>query len=176
MTPPLAKAIEKLATLGNGEQYTFASDPKAASALLAALEEAKAAFALAPRASQLDDTTPTIAVTPMTASTLSAPAAAPVAAPPVPSVAKPPRPIILFDGVCLLCSAFIHFVLDHDKEGRYDFAPLQGPTAKALLTKAGLPLDVSTVVLLDETGVHTRSTAALRVLACCGKPYSLLHS
>ena len=86
------------------------------------------------------------------------------------------RPIILFDGVCLLCSAFIHFVLDHDKEGRYDFAPLQGPTAKVILEKAGLPLDVSTVVVVDEKGVHTRSTAALRVLDNCGRPYSLLHT
>ena len=74
-----------------------------------------------------------------------------------------------------MCSTFIHFVLDHDKAGRFDFAPLQGPTAAALLTKAGLPLDVSTVVLIDEAGVHTRSTAALRVLAHCGMPSALLH-
>ena len=92
------------------------------------------------------------------------------------AIARPPRPIILFDSVCLLCSAFIHFVLDHDKEGRYDFAPLQGPTAKVLLEKAGLPMDVSTVVLVDETGVHTRSTAALKVLESCGAPYSHLHT
>ena len=86
------------------------------------------------------------------------------------------RPLILFDGVCLLCSSFIHFVLDHDAEGVFDFAPLQGPTAAKLLAEAGLPLDVSTVVLLDGSGVHTRSTAALRVLARCGFPYSCLYS
>ena len=63
-----------------------------------------------------------------------------------------------------------------DAASRFDFAPLQGPTGEALLTKAGLPLDVSTVVLVDEAVVHTRSTAALRVLAHCGMPYSLLHA
>ena len=93
------------------------------------------------------------------------------------AVASPDgRCILLFDGVCLLCATFVHFVLDHDKEGRYDFAPLQGPTAKVLLEKAGLPMDVSTVVLFDETGVHTRSTAALKVLESCGTPYSHLHT
>ena len=44
-----------------------------------------------------------------------------------------------------------------------------------MLHKVGLPLDVSTVVLVDEEGAHTRSTAALRVLARCGLPWSLLH-
>lgn len=84
------------------------------------------------------------------------------------------RPIILFDGVCLLCSTFIHFVLDHDPEAAFDFAPLQGPTGKKLLKLHGLPLDVSTVVLIDECGHHVRSTAALRVLARCSAPYSYL--
>ena len=92
--------------------------------------------------------------------------------PPPPPSAQ--RPIILFDGVCLLCATFIHFVLDHDKAGAFDFAPLQGPTGTALLTKHGLPLDVSTMVLIDEAGVHVRSTAALRVLRRCSAPYSWL--
>eukprot|EP00965_Chrysotila_dentata_P019225 639909-Pleurochrysis_carterae.AAC.3 len=33
--------------------------------------------------------------------------------------------VILFDGVCLLCSKFIHFVLDHDPAERFKFATLQ---------------------------------------------------
>ena len=45
---------------------------------------------------------------------------------------------------------------------------------EAVLQKAGLPLDVSTVVYIDEAGVHTRSTAALRVLQRCGLPYAPL--
>ena len=41
------------------------------------------------------------------------------------------RPLVLFDGVCLLCSRFIHFVLDHDNEAAFDFAPLQSELAQA---------------------------------------------
>ena len=62
-----------------------------------------------------------------------------------------------FDGVCLLCAGFVHFVLDHDHEASLDFAPLQGRTGASLLQAAGMPLDVSTVVLIDEEGVHVRS-------------------
>ena len=107
-----------------------------------------------------------------TASTLDA-VLAPAAAPS--SEAKgEARPVILFDGVCLLCSGFIHFVLDHDKEGRFDFAPLQGLTGTALLQKHGLPLDVSTMVLIETDGeVHVRSTAALRVPKHCDVSYWL---
>ena len=83
----------------------------------------------------------------------------------------------VFDGVCLLCAGFIHFVLDHDPEGLFDFASLQGETGTALLTKHGLPLDVSTMVLIEADGsVHTRSTAALRVLKRCTMPYCLAYA
>jgi len=85
------------------------------------------------------------------------------------------RPLLLFDGVCLLCSSFVQFVIDHDVEGAFDFAPLQGTTASSMLAGLGLSLDLSTVVLIDEAGVHTHSTAALRVLSRCGLPYALIH-
>jgi len=85
------------------------------------------------------------------------------------------RPLILFDGVCLLCSTFVHFVLDHDIEEAFDFAPLQSKYGKAALARVGMDCDLSTMVLIDETGAHVRSTAALRVLARCGLPYSLLY-
>ena len=83
-------------------------------------------------------------------------------------------PRAVFDGVCLLCSGFIHFVLDHDAEGAFDFAKLQGEAGKELLKKHNLPLDVSTMVLIDEHDVaHVRSTAALKVISRCGFPYYL---
>lgn len=76
--------------------------------------------------------------------------------------------------MCLLCSRFVQFVIDHDAAGAFDFAPLQGATAKALVAQHGLPSNLSTVIVIDEAGVHTHSTAALRVLARCGWPYTLL--
>lgn len=90
----------------------------------------------------------------------------------VPAIRR--RPLILFDGVCLLCSSFIQFVLDHDAAGSFDFAALQSDYAKAALAEHGMTSDLSTMVLLDEQGMHIRSSAALRVLARCGLKYNLL--
>ena len=84
------------------------------------------------------------------------------------------RPLVLFDGVCLLCSTFVQFVLDHNADETITFAALQSAVGEAVLQKAGLPLDVSTVVYIDEAGVHTRSTAALRVLQRCRLAYAPL--
>jgi len=44
------------------------------------------------------------------------------------------------------------------------------------LIRHGLPLDVSTVVLIDECGAHVRSSAALRTLRHCGAPYCFLYA
>ena len=97
--------------------------------------------------------------------------------PPPRAVASPDgRCILLFDGVCLLCNTFVHFLIDRDADEVFAFASLQSDVGLAYLRKAGLPLDVSTVVLIDDAGVHTRSTAALRALMRCGRAYIVLHA
>ncbi len=73
------------------------------------------------------------------------------------------HPVILFDGHCGLCNASIRFVLRHEVEPLFRFAPLQSTWAG---TQAPEGLDVqqlSTVYLLDADGVHARSEAALRI-------------
>lgn len=37
------------------------------------------------------------------------------------------RPIIIFDGKCRLCSAWVRFVLRHDKHDRFRFTTAQSP-------------------------------------------------
>jgi len=33
--------------------------------------------------------------------------------------------VVLFDGVCNFCDASVNFVIEHDREGYFTFAPLQ---------------------------------------------------
>jgi len=96
--------------------------------------------------------------------------------PPPPPAPHEPKVILLFDGVCLLCSTFVHFLLDHNADQRIHFCALQSEPGKDILTRHGLPLDVSTVVLIDECGAHVRSSAALRTLRHCGAPYCFLYA
>ncbi len=46
-----------------------------------------------------------------------------------------PNLIVLFDGVCALCDRTVQFLLKRDKQGVLKFAPLQGPTAAAILKR-----------------------------------------
>ena len=84
------------------------------------------------------------------------------------------RPVILFDGVCNLCTAAVRFVIERDPAARLSFASLQSDAARRLLEEAGrLESLPDSIVLLDEQGVHTRSDAALRIAAGLRSPWSL---
>ena len=73
------------------------------------------------------------------------------------------RPIVFFDGVCVLCNGFVDRIRRADREGRLRFAPLQGETASRLLPRLSHdPADWS-VVYLDERGTHLGADAVLEI-------------
>ncbi|WP_066834038.1 thiol-disulfide oxidoreductase DCC family protein [Rufibacter ruber] len=72
---------------------------------------------------------------------------------------------VLFDGVCNLCNGFVQFVINHDPEGKFTFASLQSETGLQTLRAHGFPTQqFSTVLLLENGELYSRSTAALRIL------------
>ena len=79
------------------------------------------------------------------------------------SAAEPPRPIILFDGVCNLCTASVRFMIKRDAKSRFRFASLQSPVAEKLLG-AELRQDdrLGSVVLVLGDKVYRKSAAALQ--------------
>ncbi len=87
------------------------------------------------------------------------------------------RPILLFDGVCNLCTGSVRFVIRRDPEKRFRFASLQSPVAKALLeTDADASTDpLGSIVLIDDDGIWRRSTAALRTAGRLSAPWPLLR-
>jgi predicted DCC family thiol-disulfide oxidoreductase YuxK len=93
----------------------------------------------------------------------------------VPDDDAPDGPVLLFDGVCNLCSGSVRFVVDHDPEGRFRFAPLQSEVAREMLDEVGFDdYDFGTVVLVDGDDYYTKSEAALRVARGLDSPWSLL--
>ena len=82
------------------------------------------------------------------------------------------HPILFYDGHCNLCHYVVRFVSQRDKNKRFFFAPLQGDTAAARLSKE--ILNVDTVVLLEGNKVYIKSKAAFRVLRLLGFPWNLL--
>jgi predicted DCC family thiol-disulfide oxidoreductase YuxK len=75
------------------------------------------------------------------------------------------HPVILFDGVCNLCSGSVQFIIKHDPEHYFHFASLQSAFGQDVLVKYKLPAaDFDSFILLDNDQVYTKSTAALRVV------------
>jgi predicted DCC family thiol-disulfide oxidoreductase YuxK len=87
-----------------------------------------------------------------------------------------PHPIIFFDGVCNLCNAFVQFVIKRDKRSQFKFASLQSEAAKGMLPENFFSdAKLSSVVLLEDGKVFSKSTAALRILRRLAGPWKLLY-
>lgn len=84
-------------------------------------------------------------------------------------------PIIVFDGVCLLCSRWVGFVLRHDRSGRICFAAMQSKQGRALLLQHGLDPDdpMSFLYVADGRG-QTGSDAILSIVAAFGGAWRLV--
>lgn len=77
--------------------------------------------------------------------------------------------VLLFDGVCNLCNGFINFIIDHDPNGYFRFAPLQSEVASEMLADFGLSHEAfDSVVMIEEGRWFRRSTAALMVMRRLG--------
>jgi predicted DCC family thiol-disulfide oxidoreductase YuxK len=74
------------------------------------------------------------------------------------------HPLALFDGICNFCNYWVKFAVKKDKRGKLRYTPLQGETAKKILTQFGLNIsNLNTVVFIDNGKVYTQSSAALRI-------------
>lgn len=85
-------------------------------------------------------------------------------------------PIVVFDGVCRLCSYWVQFLLRHDGSGRIRFAPMQGQAGRGLLRQYGLdPDDPLSFLWIDQGHGYRNSEAVLRLLASLGGGWRLLR-
>jgi len=84
--------------------------------------------------------------------------------------------VILFDGVCNLCSGFVQFVIARDPTARFRFGTLQSEEGRRLLGDRPSDTGEDTMVLVDEGRVFTRSAAALRVARSLRFPWPLAYA
>ena len=73
--------------------------------------------------------------------------------------------VVLFDGVCNLCSYSVQFIIKRDKHNKFLFASLQSPFGQDQLKVAGLDAnEFYSIVLLKDGKVFLRSDAALEMV------------
>ena len=86
-----------------------------------------------------------------------------------------PGAVILFDGVCNLCSGMVGFVLRHVGRQRFRFAAMQSRTGQDFLARHGYPLDRNETFLVVSNGhLYDKSDAALLIAGKLDWPWPLL--
>jgi predicted DCC family thiol-disulfide oxidoreductase YuxK len=84
-------------------------------------------------------------------------------------------PIIVFDAMCVLCSANAQFILAHDKKGHFRLASTQGEVGAALLERFGVdPDDPDTIIVVDRDQVWRNSDAVLAIYSGLGWPWRVM--
>ena len=82
---------------------------------------------------------------------------------------------IIFDGICNLCNQSVWFIMANDPSANFRFAARQSEAGAAALRAAGRdPASVESIIVIDDTGLHQRSDAALRIAAGLRYPWPAL--
>jgi predicted DCC family thiol-disulfide oxidoreductase YuxK len=80
--------------------------------------------------------------------------------------------IVVFDADCLLCSAWVQFLLRQDGQEAIRFASMQSSAGQDLLLSAGLNPENLETLLVVHRGRHYQNTAAIfRILHELGWPW-----
>lgn len=85
------------------------------------------------------------------------------------------NPVILFDGVCHLCSGSVRFVIKRDPQQRFRFARLQSGVAQQLLSEYSLTDNgLDSVILIYRGRAYRKSRAALHTLRLLHRAWPLM--
>jgi predicted DCC family thiol-disulfide oxidoreductase YuxK len=76
-----------------------------------------------------------------------------------------PDGLILFDGVCILCSWWVRFVIKRDPTARFRFSPIQSPFGQALANRLAIDIEIpETNALIDGGLAYFKSDAAIQII------------
>lgn len=84
------------------------------------------------------------------------------------------KPLILFDGVCNLCNAFVRFVIKYDTDAEFRFGSIQSERGKEILNRLTKNETTDTIVLLHHGKMYQRSDAFLFIVKRLRFPVNLL--
>lgn len=86
------------------------------------------------------------------------------------------RPLIVYDGVCVLCSHAMSDIARRDTGGRFRFTACQSPVGAALMRHYGIdPNAPDTVLLVEDGRAYGKLDMAARVATVLGGRWRLLH-
>jgi len=85
------------------------------------------------------------------------------------SMIDPDARVIVFDGICHVCSGWIRFLGRHRIDPPFRLLPMQSAAGRALLVQFGIdPEDPATFLVLDRGRQLTESDATIHMIATLG--------
>ena len=82
------------------------------------------------------------------------------------------RNVIVFDGVCVFCNAWVAFVLKHDRQQEFSFVVAQSDLGEMLYSRLGLKSnDYDTFIVITDGQIGTSLDGVLTVLRRFGWPW-----
>ena len=83
--------------------------------------------------------------------------------------------VVIFDGLCNLCSRSVKFILDHETAPVLRFTSLQSPAGMRFLVELGFDTgDAKTFVLVADGRPYTKSDAAIRLASYLSGAWKLI--
>lgn len=80
-------------------------------------------------------------------------------------------PVMLFDGVCVLCAASVRFVLKHERLHDIRFVAIQSAEGRALAAAHGLDAgDPASFLFADDSGAFTKTTGIIALARHLRRP------
>ena len=87
------------------------------------------------------------------------------------------KPIIVFDAMCVLCSANAQFVINNDRHGHFLLASMQGEVGSAIYRKFGIdPAVPDTILVVTGDQALRDSDAVLSIYDGLGWPWRMLSA
>lgn len=84
------------------------------------------------------------------------------------------RPVVFFDGECIMCNTFVNQLLKIDTTGKVFIATLQGETAQRYLPPLPEERKEWSIFYLDQKGVYDQSDAVVQLCDRLGGFWSIL--
>jgi predicted DCC family thiol-disulfide oxidoreductase YuxK len=85
------------------------------------------------------------------------------------------KPLFVFDGVCVLCSRTVAWLMRGPKGGEFYYASAQSPLGQALYRHYGLEMN-DTYLLIDKGVPYTKSDGYIHMFAILGPPWHFLYA
>lgn len=94
------------------------------------------------------------------------------------TITKEHKKIILFDGVCNLCSSSVQFIIKHDKKDVFRFVALQSDLGKEICNYIGVDQTKTDSIILynPEVAYYYKSSAVIEIANELGGFFSLISA